>query len=93
VAAKRPEVVAELRAFEAAAAQRLGEEGVRDLLRGAGAGRAGAEARDGRAAVGRVLAAASEARLALAAGERARERERTAQQEKLRPQQGRGMRM
>jgi hypothetical protein len=93
VAAKRPEVVAELRAFEAAATQRLGEEGVRELLRGARVGGAQPQMRDGRAAVGRVLAAASEVRLAREAGERARELEREAQQERLGLQQGRGMRM
>ena len=63
-----------------ATGRRLGENGVRDLVRGAraaGIGQGGPEAREGLAGVGRALAAAGEGQRAHAAQQdRAREDER-----------------
>jgi len=86
----RPRVEAELRDFAEAARQRLGEDGVRDLVRGARGAQGGPEQRQGLAGIGRALAAAGEGQRAHAA---ARERAREAERERLGLRQGRGMRM
>jgi len=75
--AERPEVAAELRTFAAAARQRLGEDGARDLVRTAMSARHGPGQRAGLAGVGRALAAVGEGERASAnVLERAREAER-----------------
>ena len=88
----KPAVAAELRAVTEAAGQRLGEDGVRDLVRsrGARAAQGGPEAREGLAGVGRALAASGEGQRAHAAQQ---ERTREAERERLGLRQGRGMRM
>jgi len=88
----KPAVAAELRAVTEAAGQRLGEDGVRDLVRsrGARAAQGGPEAREGLAGVGRALAASGEGQRAHAAQQ---ERTREAERERMGLRQGRGMRM
>jgi len=86
----RPGVEAELRAFAETAGKRLGEDGVRDLLRGARGAQGGPEAREGLAGIGRALAVAGEGQRAHAA---AQEWTREAERERLGLRQGRGMRM
>jgi len=88
--AGRPAVAAELRAVMEAAGQRLGEDGVRDLVRGARGAQGGPEAREGLAGIGRALAAVGEGQRAHAAQQ---ERAREAERERLGLRQGRGMRM
>jgi Ti-type conjugative transfer relaxase TraA len=89
----RPEVAAELRAVVEAAGQRLGEDGVRALLRAAAAPasqEAGLrEGLAGMAGIGRVVAASYDGRRAQEAQERARE----SQQQSLSPRQGQRPRM
>ncbi len=84
----RPEVAAELQAVMEAAGQRLGEDGVRVLLRAAAAPtsqEAGPrEGVAGMAAIGRVLTASYDGRRAREAQERARE----SQRQSLSPRQG-----
>jgi len=81
---------AELRAVMEAAGQRLGEDRVRNLVRGTRAVQGGPEQREGLAGIGRALAAAGEGQRAHAGvQERARETER----ERLGLRQGWGMRM
>jgi len=86
----KPAVAAELRAVTEAAGQRLGEDGVRDLVRGARGVQGGPEAREGLAGIGRALAVSGEGQRAHAA---AQERAREAERERLGLRQGRGMRM
>ena len=86
----RPEVAAELRSFAAAAAQRLGEDAVRELVRGARSAQDKPGQPEGLAAIGRALAAAGEGRRA---HETTQERARQAERERLGLRQGRGMRM
>ena len=75
--AGRPEVEAELRTFATAAGQRLGEDGARELVRMAMAGRHGPGQRADMAGVGRALAAVCEGERASASmRQRAREAER-----------------
>jgi len=78
-------VEAELRAVMEAARQRLGEDGVRALLRGARAVQGGPEQREGLAGIGRALAAAGEGQRAHAS---VQERAREAERERLQPRQG-----
>jgi len=86
----RPDIAAELRIVMEAAGKRLGEDGVRDVVRGARAAGGGMVAREGLAGIGRVLAAAGEGQRAHAA---AQERAREAERERLGLRQGPGMRM
>jgi len=86
----KPGVVAELRAVTEAAGQRLGEDGVRDLVRGARAAQGGPEAREGLAGIGRALAVVGEGQRAYA---NVQERARAVEREQLGLRQGRGMRM
>ena len=92
----RPEVAAELRTFREAAETRLGHERVPEALRRAAAMRGVPEAerpREGLAGVARALVAERLGRGAHEEREQARERARQAEQERLSPRQGRGMRM
>jgi len=86
----KPAVAAELRTVTEAARHRLGEDGVRDLVRGARAAQGGPEPREGLAGIGRALAAAGEGQRAHAAQQ---DRAREAERERLGLRQGRGMRM
>jgi len=86
----RPAVAAELRAVMDAAGKRLGEDGVRDLVRGARAAGGGPEAREGLAGIGRALAVSGEGQRAHAS---VQEQAREAERERLGLRQGRGMRM
>ena len=86
----RPRVDAELRALAEAATRRLGEDGVRELVRGARGVQDGPGQREGLAGIGRVLAASGEGQRAFAAQQ---ERAREAEREQLGPRQGRGPRM
>jgi Ti-type conjugative transfer relaxase TraA len=82
----QPEVAAELQAVMEAAGQRLGEDGVRELLRAARDPQ-GVGQREGvaeMAAIGRVLAMSQEGRRTQKAQERARE----SQRQSLNPRQG-----
>ena len=73
----KPEVAAELRAFAEAAGRRLGEDGMRDLVRSARGAQDGPGQREGLAGIGRALAVSGEEQQARAsAQERAREIER-----------------
>jgi len=73
----RPGVEAELQAFAEAARGRLGEDGVRELVRGARDVQDEPEQREGLAGIGRALAAACEGQRAHAVlQQRAREVER-----------------
>ena len=89
----KPAVAAELRAVTEAAGQRLGEDGVRDLVRGVRGVRGaqgGTEAWEGLAGIGRALAVSGEGQRAHAS---VQERAREAERERLGLRQGRGMRM
>ncbi len=86
----KPAVAAELRAAMEAAGKRLGEDGVRDLVRSARGAQGGPEAREGLAGIGRALAVSGEGQRAHAA---VQERAREAERERLGLRQGRGMRM
>ncbi len=86
----KPAVAAELRAVTEAAGQRLGEDGVRDLVRGARGVQGGPEAREGLAGIGQALAASGEGQRAHAS---VQEQAREAERERLGLRQGRGMRM
>jgi len=88
--AARPRVEAELRAVTEAAGRRLGEDGARELMRGARAGQDGPGQREGLAGIGRALAASGEGQRAYT---RVQERARDAERERLGLRSGRGMRM
>ncbi len=72
----RPGVEAELRGLAEAARRRLGEDGVRDLVRGARAVQGGPEPREGLTGIGRALAAGEGQQAHAAVQDRAREAER-----------------
>ena len=83
----KPEVAAELAAVVAAMERRFGDDEVRRLRRG------GRELHVGEETLSRVVGTESRGRLAHEVGERAAERQREAQQERLGLRQGRGMQM
>ena len=88
----RPEVAAELRAFQEAATRRLGEDGVRDTMSSASASRVqdGSKQREGLVTVGRVLAATGDGQSAHAGMQhRAQEAERQRLGLRLGPRLGR----
>lgn len=87
----KPAVAAELRAVAEAAGRRLGEDGVRELVRGARGAQEGLGQREGVAGIGRVLAVAQDGRLAQAAAERAAERQREAERDRLGLRRGQSM--
>jgi hypothetical protein len=86
----RPGMDAELRAFAEAAGRRLGEDGVRELVRGARGVQDGPGQREGLAGIGRALAASGEGQRAHATmQDRAQQdRAREAERERLGPRQG-----
>ena len=86
----KPGVEEELRAFAEAAGKRLGEDGARELVRGARSAQDGPRQREGMAGIGRALAASGEGQRAHAT---VQERAREAERERLGLRQGRGMRM
>ncbi len=87
----RREVAAELQAVVEAAGQRLGDDAVRTMLRAAHAPQGGGQREDvaGLTAIGRVVSASSDGRLALESVERTRE----SQRQSLSPRQGMRPRM
>jgi Ti-type conjugative transfer relaxase TraA len=86
----RPAVAAELRTVAEAAGRCLGEDGVRELVRGVRGVQDGPGQREGLAGIGRVLAASGEGQRAFAAQQ---DRAREAERERLGLRQGRGPRM
>ena len=93
----RPGVAAELAVFAKAVRERFGYDAHRDLCLQRAEPRLGApqaeRPREGLAGVARVLAAERLGRDAYEERERARERARQVEQERLSPRPGRGMRM
>ena len=85
--AGKPGVAAELAAVVDAAKQRFGDDDLARLRRG------GRELHAGEEGLSRVVGTESRARIAYGAVERAAERQREAEQERLGLRQGRGMRM
>jgi len=81
----RPGVDAELRAFAEAAGRRLGDDGVRELVRGARGVQDGPGQREGLAGIGRALAASGEGQRAHATMQ---DRVREAERERLGQRQG-----